>query len=215
MRGLLSAADDVQAGGADVLGLAPLHEVVLDRQCEEPHGKVLVVLVEVETSGLCHVQHDTLSAARRTGQSDAAHKTGRRTSSLIFARPFEIVISRDSLPNPASPPLTARDPARGVSAAGEGMRSRSRESKLHTCGADEFSHHGGLPDVPHRINTQIISSPHSGPSVSLCARVHVCARCASYPEPESANVTSEMIVFSSSTCRQPPSHQCLRRTVLD
>ncbi len=112
-------------------------------------------------------------------------------------------MSRDSLPNPASPPLTARDPARGASTAGDGVRShsrgerRGRESNPRTCGADEFSHDGRLPNAPYKISTRAISSPHN----RVCARV----RSVSYPEPESANVTSEMIVFSSSTCRRPPS----------
>ena len=48
MRRLLAPADDVEAGGADVLGLAPLHEVVLDGEREEPHREVLVVLVQVQ-----------------------------------------------------------------------------------------------------------------------------------------------------------------------
>jgi hypothetical protein len=87
---------------------------------------------------------------------------GGRTSSLIFARPFEIVMSRDSLPKPASPPLTAREPAaRQRARPGQLAVSASRRACAggretgvsfgtelggrRTCGADELADHGGLP----------------------------------------------------------------------
>ncbi len=64
MRRLLSATDDVQASRADILGLAPLHEVVLNREREEPDREILVVLVEVETRGLRQARNAVSDASR-------------------------------------------------------------------------------------------------------------------------------------------------------